>query len=305
MRLVDSMLAVDAQQHARTGRRLTRGCGCTRSTQIRERGARFTSAARQASARRHAGGQRRGHDGEGLLRGGACRCRSCSDGRPGVDHRTEELHDCWVVRDRRPPAVEYPQHDCAETGYTGTEYPLHECGRLSASTIRHAYFAIGAALSAAVQWDWIKGNPATAAKDPRQRVPQPNHLPSKRPFASLAQPGSATRMGTLVWLVMVTGLRRAEFLALSWLDLSHKLTRDVPYDLDTVNHRYSKMCRRLGIDSYLHALQHRAHRKYCRTDLGGYSNADVVSGSRRAQSGEGQVASVVSSRLGLPDREVP
>ncbi len=37
---------------------------------------------------------------------------------------------------------------------------------------------------------------------------------------------------------------------------SHRPERDVPYDPDTVTHRYSKMCRQLGIDSHLHALRH-------------------------------------------------
>jgi len=37
---------------------------------------------------------------------------------------------------------------------------------------------------------------------------------------------------------------------------SHRPERDVPYDPDAVTHRYSKMCRQLGIDSHLHALRH-------------------------------------------------
>jgi len=42
---------------------------------------------------------------------------------------------------------------------------------------------------------------------------------------------------------------------------SHGPEQDVPYEPDTVTHRYSKMCRQLGIDSHLHTL-----RRYSATD---------------------------------------
>ncbi|MCA1681761.1 MAG: hypothetical protein LC700_01110 [Actinobacteria bacterium] len=47
-----------------------------------------------------------------------------------------------------------------------------------------------------------------------------------------------------------------------------KLTRDVSHDLDTGNYWYSKMCRRLGIASYLHTLQHRTYLKIAGWPLG-------------------------------------
>lgn len=130
--------------------------------------------------------------------------------------------------------------------------------------------------------------------------------------------------GTLVWVVMVTGLRRAELLALRWADFdldrgtlyvrrnhvrvarrnvekdtkthrarrlaidettvqilgmhrqryeercreislkpsptaylfSYSPTIDRPCDPSGVTHRYGRMCRRVGIDSHLHALRH-------------------------------------------------
>ncbi len=258
------------------------------------------------------------------------RCRSRCDGRPAVDHRTDEPHECRVVRRHRrppgrPPVAGYPEHDCGKAGCTVTECPPHECRPLSRSTIRHVHFAISAALSAAVRWDWIKSNPATVAKKPSQLPPKPNPPTVEQAGRIVAASWEHDEgWGTLVWLVMVTGLRRAELLALKWLDVdlnagkltvrrnyvrvagktiekdtkthqmrrisldpatvevlaehrqryedmtrqlqteprddgflfSHRPERDVPYDPDTVTHRYSKMCRQLGIDSHLHALRH-------------------------------------------------
>jgi integrase len=106
------------------------------------------------------------------------RCRLRCDGRPAIDHRTAEPHECRVVRHRwppgRPPAGGHPPHDCVVVGCAVTQCPPHECKPLSAATIRHIHFAISAALAAAVRWDWIKTNPAEVAKKPRQPVPQPS-----------------------------------------------------------------------------------------------------------------------------------
>ena len=44
---------------------------------------------------------------------------------------------------------------------------------MASSTIRQIHWILSAALAAAVRWDWIKSNPADAAKKPRQPTPQP------------------------------------------------------------------------------------------------------------------------------------
>lgn len=152
------------------------------------------------------------------------RCRARCDGRPAVDHRTDEPHECRIVRHRRlpgrPPAGGYSEHDYAELGCKVIECPPHECRPLSRSTIRHVHFAISAALAAAVRWDWIKSNPATVAKKPRQLPPQPNPPTVEQAGRIVAAAWEQDEdWGTLVWLVMVTGLRRAELLALRWLDV--------------------------------------------------------------------------------------
>lgn len=257
------------------------------------------------------------------------RCRVRCDARPFVEHREDGPHECRVVRHRRPPgrrpAAGYPEHDCVEVGCAVVECRPHVCRPLSNSTIRHIHFAISAALSAAVRWEWISTNPAVVAKKPRQLPPQPDppnvDQASRIVTASWEQDDD---WGTLVWLVMVTGLRRAELLALRWIHVdlvegkltvrrnyvraagrliekdtkthqmrrisldpatvevltehrarydalckhleaeprddaflfSHRDDRTVPFDPDAVSHRYSKMCRKLGIDSHLHALRH-------------------------------------------------
>lgn len=72
------------------------------------------------------------------------RCRLRCDGQPAIDHRTDEPHECRVVRHRwppgRPPAGGHPPHDCAVVGCTIIECPPHRCTPLSAATIRHIHF---------------------------------------------------------------------------------------------------------------------------------------------------------------------
>ncbi len=257
------------------------------------------------------------------------RCRARCDGRPAIDHRTDEPHECRVVRHRRPrgrpPEAGYPDHDCAQAGCAVIECLPHVCRPLSAATIRRIHFAVSATMTAAVRWDWIKSNPATIAKKPRQPTPRP-HPPTVEEAGRIVAAAweQDEDWGTLVWLVMVTGMRRAELLALRWADVnlagatltisrnyvrvpgraiekdtkthqlrrvsldsstvevlsehreryedvmrqlqlepteraflfSHEPTYDRPYDPSAVTHRYSKMCRLLGIDSHLHALRH-------------------------------------------------
>ena len=152
------------------------------------------------------------------------RCRTRCDGSPAVEHRAAGPHDCRTIRHRRgpgrPPAGGYPDHDCAAAGCAVIECPPHTCRPLSAATIRRLHFAISATLLAAVRWDWIRSNPATVARKPRQPAPQPNP-PTVEQAGRIV--GAAWELddswGTLVWLVMVTGMRRAELLALRWSDI--------------------------------------------------------------------------------------
>ncbi len=152
------------------------------------------------------------------------RCRARCDGRPFIEHRVDGEHECREVRHRRPPgrppAGGYPPHDCAEAGCKVLECRPHECRPLGNATISKIHFMLSGTFAAAVRWEWIDSNPAEVARKPRQPAPQPTP-PTVEQAARIidAAWGQDEAWGTLVWLVMVTGMRRAEVLALRWSDV--------------------------------------------------------------------------------------
>ncbi|WP_219417621.1 tyrosine-type recombinase/integrase [Pseudonocardia nigra] len=208
------------------------------------------------------------------------RCRHlCRDGSPAVDHRTTADHECRTVRHRRRPGRPGREpHDCATAGCVVAECPPHRCVPMASSSIRQIHCILSAVLGAAVRWEWIRTNPADVAKKPRQRPPQPEP-PTAAEAAQIIEAAWSEdeAWGTLVWLVMVTGLRRAELLALRWSDVdlfggmlairrnyvrsqrrgiekdtkSHQMRR-IALDLDTVTvlakhrERYEERVRALG-----------------------------------------------------------
>jgi integrase len=81
--------------------------------------------------------------------------------------------------------------------------------------VHHERRAVGA-----VRWDWISSNPAAVARKPRQPTPQPKPPTSEQAEKIItAAWGQDADWGTLIWLVMVTGVRRAGLLALRWSDV--------------------------------------------------------------------------------------
>jgi integrase len=161
------------------------------------------------------------------------RCRARCGGRAFVVHRVEDKHDC--------------DGGCA----------AHVCKPMAASTVRQVHAVISGALSAAVRWDWIATNPARGAQRPRQRPPQPDP-PSPSEAARLIDGAFAVDddWGTLVWLVMTTGMRRGEVCALRWsrIDLdtgvvdvrrSYRLLHGVGTEKDTKTHQM----RRIALDT--------------------------------------------------------
>ncbi|SFR29363.1 Phage integrase, N-terminal SAM-like domain [Lentzea waywayandensis] len=120
------------------------------------------------------------------------RCRRrCKPRVKLIDHRTERDHKC---DDRCKP---------------------HACKPLGPSSIRQIHAVMSGALNAAVRWNWIAFNPVDAAKKPR--APRPNPDPPTPEQAALLVNKAweeDEQWGTLVWLTMVTGLRRGELLAL-------------------------------------------------------------------------------------------
>ena len=171
------------------------------------------------------------------------RCSARCDGRPAIDHRADGPHQCRTVKHRRPPgrppAGGYPDHDCTAARCTVVECRPHRCEPLAPATIRRIHFAIRGVLTAAERWEWITSNPAVLTRKPRQPTPQPDP-PTAEQAARIAEAAWAQddAWGTLVWLVMVTGVRRAELLALRWSDV------DLAAGVVTIRRNYIRAGRR-------------------------------------------------------------
>jgi integrase len=176
------------------------------------------------------------------------RCRVRCDGRPFIEHKATGEHDCTAAK-------------CVP----------HVCKPMAASTVRQIHSILSGTLDAAVRWDWISSNPTKAAKRPKQKPPQPDP-PSPAVAGRLVE--AAFEMdddwGTLVWLVMTTGIRRGEVCALRWsrVDLdeglieirsSYLLRRGVGKEKDTKTHQM----RRIALDTETIVLL-REHKDRCR-----------------------------------------
>jgi integrase len=125
------------------------------------------------------------------------RCRIRCDDKPFIEHKAEGDHDCVELK-------------CAP----------HKCNPLAASTVRQIHSIMSGALSAAVRWEWVSSNPAKVAQRPKQTPPEPDP-PSPAEAAKLVDAAfeKGDEWGTLVWLVMTTGMRRGEVSALTWGDI--------------------------------------------------------------------------------------
>lgn len=178
------------------------------------------------------------------------RCRVRCNG-PFVEHKKTGDHDCVTAK-------------CKP----------HECRPMATSTVRQIHSIISGALTAAVRWDWIASNPARIAQRPRQKPPQPDP-PSAEEAARLVEEAFSMDddWGTLVWLVMTTGIRRGEVCALSWsrVDLdeglieirrSYTLRRGVGKEKDTKTHQM----RRIALDTETLVLL-KEHKQRCRDRL--------------------------------------
>jgi integrase len=122
------------------------------------------------------------------------RCRVRCDGRPFLEHRRPGEHDCVRVQCRP-----------------------HEYRPLASSSVLVLHAILSGALEAAVRWDWVSINVARAARRPKVPPPHPDP-PTPEQAAILARAAWEQDLdwGTLVWLVMTTGMRRGEVLALRW-----------------------------------------------------------------------------------------
>jgi integrase len=124
-----------------------------------------------------------------------------------------ELRRCRIRCDGKPFIEKHKadgEHDCAEQ-----KCEPHKCNPLAKSTVRQIHSVISGTLNAAERWGWIDSNPARAARRPRPKPLEPDP-PTSAEAAKLAE--EAFNMdddwGTLVWLVMTTGVRRGELCGL-------------------------------------------------------------------------------------------
>jgi integrase len=90
---------------------------------------------------------------------------------------------------------------------------------LAASTIRQIHFILSGALKRAVRWRWIATNPIREAEPPAAPKPRPQPPSSQEAARILAEAWNDPDWGLLVWVVMVTGLRRGELCSVRWRDL--------------------------------------------------------------------------------------
>jgi integrase len=159
------------------------------------------------------------------------RCRDHCVEKRYVEHRTRGTHEC--------------DHHCRP----------HVCRPLGASTIRQIHFILSGALKRAVRWRWISTNPSLQAEPPSPPKPNPQPPTAAEAARILAEAWMDPDWGTLVWLAMVTGVRRGELCGLRWrnVDLTTgvlALNRSIgqrnaeTWEKDTKTHQH----RRIALD---------------------------------------------------------
>lgn len=154
------------------------------------------------------------------LYGDLRRCsKRCRHGEPAVDHRTGMPHECSLVKHKHPPGRRRADavHDCVTAGCTVVECPPHKCSPMGSSGVRQVHWIMSSVLAAAVRWGWIPTNPAEVAKKPRKPAADPDP-PSTADAARIVEAAweISQDWGMFVWLVFVTGMRRAEVIAMRW-----------------------------------------------------------------------------------------
>ena len=91
-------------------------------------------------------------------------------------------------------------------------------GPLSQTTVSHHHTCLHRALKMAVQWGLINRNPADAVTPPRPRRPEMQTM-NEEEVQTLLEAAKGTPYYALFYLLLFTGLRRSEFLALRWCDV--------------------------------------------------------------------------------------
>ena len=92
----------------------------------------------------------------------------------------------------------------------------HECRPLSGSTVRKIHYIVSGALDQAVRWRHLGVNPAAMALAPTANHTEPDPPSAEEAAAVIQAAWSDPDWGLLLWLVMITGMRRGEISALRW-----------------------------------------------------------------------------------------
>ncbi len=175
-------------------------------------------------------------------------CRAHCDGRPYIDHQTQDMHEC---DERCKP---------------------HKCRPLATSSIRQVHWCLSAAFKSAMRWRWIATNPLDQAHAPRAATSDPHPPTPEQAAAIVNEAFRDVGWGMLVWLALTTGARRGELCALRWdlLDLDTAVltictsigqTGAETWEKDTKTHQQ----RRIALDKETTALL-RAYRQHCETE---------------------------------------
>lgn len=143
--------------------------------------------------------------------------------KPRVRPRTLQDYRAIVRRYLRPALGDLRLHQLTPVQIQALYAEMLERG-LSARTVRYAHAVLRSALGQAVKWRLVSHNAATAVELPRQRRREMKALSPKQAGRFLAA-AKEDRFAAL-WSVLVTsGLRPGEALALRWVDLDGERVR--------------------------------------------------------------------------------
>ena len=147
------------------------------------------------------------------------RCRDHCAGQSYLQHRTMDEHVCDEHTARRKCAKVSSGDPSAACKWCERACGPHQCKPLAAGSIRVIHAILSGAFTRAVRWEWIGVNPVDQTDPPA--VPRPNPTPptAAEAAAIVNAAWEDPDWGTLVWLVMTTGMRRGEVSGLRWTHL--------------------------------------------------------------------------------------
>lgn len=92
----------------------------------------------------------------------------------------------------------------------------HDCRPLSGSTVRKIHYVLSGAMEQAVRWRHLGLNPAAIAVAPTAGHTEPDPPSAQEAAALISAAWGDPDWGLLLWVIMITGMRRGEISALRW-----------------------------------------------------------------------------------------